>query len=124
MTLFKKKEVPTPVKNIQEIRYQNNLLAPMIGFGAMIVLAVLVYGFFVAPCSLSFQGKIEGLAEMENPLIAGQAMRITSMEGSFSATAPCLAILSTGFNAKATNTPTQSTPVRVKPHSLSPVGGI
>ena len=119
MTLFRK-EPPTPAKNIQE--HRTNLLVPLIGFGVLLVLAVLAYGFFVAPCSFSFEGKIQGFMEMENPIVSGSEFRVTSIEGKVSGTAPCLAILSTGFNVKGTTPPTQTPSKRVNPNTLSPEG--
>lgn len=116
MTFWKKKEVQTPAKNIQEFRHETNLLRPLIGLGVLLVLAVLAYGFFVAPCSFNFEGKITGFMEMENPVVSGSELRITSIEGKVSGTAPCVAVLSMGFNAKATTPPPQ-TPIRSVPRS-------
>lgn len=105
MTFFKKKETPTPTKNIQEVRYQTNLLAPLVLVAIVLIACIMAYGFFVAPCSFEVQGKATGKFEMQNPLVSNQSVVINSFEGKLSGSAPCVAVLSLGFNQKVSSAP-------------------
>lgn len=111
--LFITDDIHMPGKNKHSFNYKYEFNFKWLAL--VLVLAVIAYGLFVSPCSISFEGKVTGRMDAENPWVSNANLVLTSAEGKFSATAPCLVVLSQGFNIKQT---TNEAPV-VKPKVIS-----